>query len=169
MTRFQAALLRFFSQFATAYIEGFAIEFSEDNKPKEPAMPYLTIPAIMPESLQSTFLTVLVWSRSASFIEAQEIVAKIANAIPFGGATSLEVGGGSISIYRANPFIQTYPQQDKNLKAFRLLLEIRGLTMGAFDIEQELLFAFNTLPRQPNAKYLLLEGHYLLEGTHLLQ
>ena len=95
-------------------------------------MPYLTYDYAATDFAESTYVQLVLWTRSvASIKELSELSAKIIELIPAqkGIGIFLPSGKGAIRVYRGSPFMQNYPQPDKDVKANYFVLEIKTYIM----------------------------------------
>ena len=104
----------------------------KDRNGKDIKMPYLTYDYAVTEFATSAFIQVVLWTRSvASIAELSELSDRIVKLIPAyaGAGITLPDGRGVIRIYRGTPFMQSYPQDDKDVKANYFVLEVRTYIM----------------------------------------
>lgn len=108
--------------------------FPQNNVPNEDiygnpvTMPYITYTYAATDYFDSTIIQSIIWtSAAASLRQLSEISAKIFEMIPAttGRTLILPNGKGAVRLYRGTPFMQDYPQEERDIKANYFVVEVK--------------------------------------------
>lgn len=107
---------QFFNQIMPVYPTTVPFEDENENKIN---MPYLSYTLAIKGAGRPSINNAIIWTHSSSFNQLAEYESKLAEAIPENGVVIFMSDGSSLRIYRdeSSEFIQSYPQDDPNIKA----------------------------------------------------
>lgn len=101
-----AAIYQFWGRFLTAY--------EENTVPEDAGFPYITYQLVTDSLGNDVQMSVSVWYRGSSWVEANDKADEIAKAIGIGGII-LDCDGGKIWLRRGTPFAQNMGDESDNL------------------------------------------------------
>lgn len=93
--------------------------------PSGTAFPYIQLNYIESSFAAPVLQSAILYTNQSTFAEAEGLVDKIDKAIGHEGVKIPIENGGYLTIYKANPFAQHYPQQEPNIKAIYINFELR--------------------------------------------
>lgn len=112
------ALHDFFGEIGTFY--------NSNEVPDKYTYPYGTFSATITEYANNSLMNMIIWDKNKSLVRLTEFADKIEKAVPTEGVR-IEAGeDGVFILYRGNPFVQYYPQEEKDYHAYYYNLEMRS-------------------------------------------
>lgn len=116
-----------FWRVAIPYKDSYLPVFHQDGVPEGQAFPYLTYQTSDLGILKSGFYEIFIWTRQNTLEQLANFETALHEYIPaIGKRVLLKNKKGSLILYRGNPFIQGYAQEDKLIKSCRALIEVRS-------------------------------------------
>jgi len=123
--RIHKALLEFWESFGIpAYVSGYVYDPEKPNAEPEELMPYITFEVVRGDYFVPSYTSAVIWDFSRSFTKLWAVAGAIEAAIPAIGGYTVDFEGGFLRIMRGSPFIQIYPQEQKDITALYINIEI---------------------------------------------
>ena len=98
-----------------------------NNVPNDAEMPFITYAYAAADFAEHTILQSFLWTKAkGSISELARLTGKVFEMIPAktGRVLLLEGGKGAVSLFRGAPWMQDYPQEDKDVKSNYFVVEV---------------------------------------------
>lgn len=131
ITNTQLAIIDFWSQFGVPVYEQGQANVIVAGRLEPAPFPYITYSFSTGRYGEGDISTAQVWTRSTGNAQLFGIIEQIAAAIPNEGGINIPVGDGQgvITLWRSNPFIQPYPQEDPMFRVRLVSVQIRNYVL----------------------------------------